>query len=82
MTDLFGLSSNLLGQVRPKFASQTNVPSCGSCRIYRVTSPRSINPVSDMSAWSHTGWLVADDPGGLQKGQDPREGRACRETTG
>ncbi|KAK1904543.1 Ras-related protein Rab-28, partial [Dissostichus eleginoides] len=47
--------------------SQTKVPSGGSCWIYKVTSPRSINPGSDMTAWSHTGWAVVDEPGGYRE---------------
>lgn len=57
----------------PPLAGQTKVLYIGSCRIYRVTSPRGINPGYDMSAWSHTGWVGDEERGGLQRGQDAHE---------
>lgn len=59
-------------------AIQTEVPSGGSCRIYKVTSPRGINPGPDMSGWSHTGWVVVDEPRGYGEVRTLREGRACK----
>lgn len=63
-------------------ASQTKVPGGGSCRIYKVTSPMSINPGSDMTSWSHAGWVVVDEPGGYRGVRTSRQGRACRGRTG
>ncbi|KAG8003863.1 Ras-related protein Rab-28, partial [Nibea albiflora] len=63
-----------------QFASQTMVPSDGSCRIYKVTSPRSINPVSDMTGWSHSGWVVVDELGGYREVRTLGGGRAQCQT--
>lgn len=82
LADLFGLSPTVLGQPGSQPASQSKVPSGGSCRIYKITSPRSINPESDMTGWSHTGWVVVDEPGGYREVRTLREGRACKGRTG
>lgn len=80
-SDLFGLSPPLFwAKTWSHFASQTKVPNGGSCRIYRVTSPRSINPGSDMTSWSHTGWVVVEEAGGAtERSRPPEKGEHVRE---
>lgn len=56
------------------------VPSGGSRGIYKVASPRGINPEADLTGWSHTGWLVLDEQGAMEgsgpwvKGEHVSEG--------
>ncbi|KAI3351561.1 hypothetical protein L3Q82_020395 [Scortum barcoo] len=61
------LWSCLLSHILKAGFQLAKVPDGGSCRIYKATSPRGINPGPDMTSWSHTGWVVVDEPGGCKE---------------